>query len=106
MSEPQDTSILFEDVSVARTIYMKELYEQSAGRFGSMTNRLVQVADEIAGGNGITMQVEIGPADIVRAGGNAIATFDSVGTFQAAALTLRFNSTTPTSNDFTTACVL
>lgn len=101
MSEPVDTSILLEDVDVARTQYMKAFYEQGAGRFGSMTNRLVKVADQIASGNGITMQFEVGPADIVRTGTNALVTFDSVGTFKADDIQLRFNSRTPSSNDFT-----
>lgn len=102
MAEPNDTANFLDDAStIARTIYMPALYENQAGRFGSTTNRLVKIAEQVGGGFGIVMQSTIGNADSVRFGNAAVPTFDSVGMNKYAAVTMRF-SDSGLPNDFST----
>jgi len=102
MAEPIDTATLLEDVSgIVRTKYMPSFYEQGGGRFGSTTNRLFQVSGEACGGDGVTMQGELGPADTIRMGTNMIVDFDSVGVLRETSVRLRANTQNPALNDFT-----
>lgn len=80
---------------------MPEFTEETPGRFGSTTNKLIKPYKEIAATDGITMQFELGPSDSVRSDTNPLGDMAAPDVFDASTLRIRFNRQTPSSNDFT-----
>ncbi len=102
MAEPLDSAVFLEDISaVIQTQYMPEFTEETPGRFGSTTNKLIKPYKEIAATDGITMQFELGAADSVRSNNDPLGDMAAPDVFDAGTIRIRFNRQTPTSNDFT-----
>jgi hypothetical protein len=101
MAEPADSSWVLEDSSnIIQTQYFTEFAEESPGRFGTITNKLFKPSMEQITGDGKTLQVELNPGDTVRFSTDALGSFAAPDVFQATTLRVRFNRTTPASNDF------
>lgn len=101
MAEPNDTATYLEDVSaIIQQEYFAEFEVETAGRFGSTTNRLFQLDSEAIHGDGRTMQVELAPADTVRMQIDPLGAFAAPDAFQATTIKVRWNKQTLTAHDF------
>lgn len=102
MAEPFDAATYLEDVSaIIQQKYFTEFTEEWGSRFGKVSNQLYSFGSEAIGGDGKTMQVELAPADTVRASTNMLATNSNPDSFEAGTLKVRFNKTSASLNDFT-----
>lgn len=101
MAEPIDSAAFLEDVSaLAQTQYFPELLGQYPGRFGINTNKWFKPAEKVAVGTGITVQVEVAPADSARFTDDVLSAIAAPDTLDPASVTIRFNKTDATANDF------
>lgn len=99
MAEPFDSSTILEDVSsIIQTQYMPDFVTQIQ-RFGATTNRLFSPKQEVISGDGMTMQTEHRAADNARFSTSPLGAFANPDAFQATTLRIRFNRSTPSSND-------
>lgn len=102
MAEPYDGSVNLSDVDeLIQTQYLPRYYETAGGRFGRTFNRIFQIAEKAASGDGFTMQAELGPGDFARASNNPLASITGSTSLQAVKLRLRYDTNNLAANDFT-----
>ena len=102
MAEPRDLSAMLEDASsIFRTVYFPGFSEMSYKRFGKIWSKLISPEERVAHGQGITMQYEIGPADTIRTGTDALGPIPYPDTISASSIQVRWSPKTPSGNDFT-----
>lgn len=104
MAEPIDSAIILEDVSagIAQTQYFDDFVEQVPDQLQEDTNRLFKPALQEITGTGKVMQMKLARSDSARAGNDPLGPFAAPDVFEPATLTVRFNKSDLTANDFTT----
>lgn len=101
MAEPIDSAWILEDASVLyRELYQPQ-YDEQYNRMGMVTNKLIRFGNELIGGDGQTMQTEIGAGDTTRPTNDPLSAIAAPDMFEASSIKARFNEIDTTDNDFT-----